>query len=126
VARAGGLPVEFPSLALGEQVMKPTAMLFRNLAAIEVEELIRANSLDAVVLLAGCDKTVPAQLMDAISAGVPALMITGGPCLAGCLQGEPIASGSDLSRLLKHSGSRPWAPLEERGGRSLVRAPGSR
>jgi dihydroxyacid dehydratase/phosphogluconate dehydratase len=63
VARAGGLPVEFPSLALGEQLMKPTAMLFRNLAAIEVEELIRANPLDAVVLLAGCEKTVPAQLM---------------------------------------------------------------
>src|SRR6266568_2686934 len=79
VLLAGGLPLEFPTISLGENLMKPTAMLFRNLMAMDVEECIRGYPLDAVVLLGGCDKTVPAQLMGAASADVPAIMITGGP-----------------------------------------------
>jgi dihydroxy-acid dehydratase len=98
VARAGGLPVEFNGMALGEQLMKPTAMLFRNLAAMEIEETIRANPLDAVVFLGGCDKTIPAQLMAAISVGVPAIMVPAGPRLGGTFRGKPVASGSDLWR----------------------------
>ena len=71
VLQAGGLPLEFPTISLGENLMKPTTMLFRNLMAMDVEECIRSYPLDAVVLLGGCDKTVPAQLMGAVSAGVP-------------------------------------------------------
>jgi dihydroxy-acid dehydratase len=79
VLQAGGLPLEFPTMSLGESLMKPSAMLYRNLMAMDVEESIRSYPLDAVVLLGGCDKTVPAQLMGAASADVPAIMITGGP-----------------------------------------------
>ena len=76
---AGGFPLEFPVMSLGEILMRPTTMLFRNLMAMEVEEQIRAYPLDAVVLLSGCDKTTPAMLMGAASADVPAIMVTGGP-----------------------------------------------
>ena len=80
--QAGGLPLEFPTISLGEPFMKPTTMMFRNLMAMDVEESIRANPMDAVVLIGGCDKTVPAQLMGAASVDIPAIMITGGPCAA--------------------------------------------
>jgi len=83
VWQAGGFPLEFPTMSLGEALMKPTAMLYRNLMAMDVEETIRANPIDGVVMLAGCDKTVPANLMGAASVNVPALMITGGPMLNG-------------------------------------------
>jgi dihydroxy-acid dehydratase len=96
VMLAGGLPLEFPTMSLGEPFMKPTAMLYRNLMSMDVEESIRANPLDAVVLLAACDKTVPAQLMGAASADVPAIMLTGGPMSASTFRGRPLASGSDL------------------------------
>src|SRR5436309_2196179 len=76
---AGGFPLEFPTISLGEVLMKPTAMMFRNLMAMDVEECIRAYPLDAVVLLSGCDKTTPAMLMGAASADLPAIMVTGGP-----------------------------------------------
>src|SRR5439155_939476 len=76
---AGGFPLEFPTISLGEILMKPTTMLFRNLMAMDVEECIRAYPLDAVVLLSGCDKTTPAMLMGAASADLPAIMVTGGP-----------------------------------------------
>ena len=79
VTAAGGVPLEFPTISLGENLMKPTAMLFRNLMSMDVEECIRAYPLDAVVLLGGCDKTVPAQLMGALSADVPAIALTAGP-----------------------------------------------
>src|SRR5580704_6527155 len=82
VLLAGGLPLEFPTISLGENLMKPTTMLFSNLMAMDVEECIRAYPFDAVVLLGGCDKTVPAQLMGAASANVPAIMLTGGPAEA--------------------------------------------
>src|SRR5260221_3515043 len=96
VLLAGGLPLEFPTISLGENFMKPTTMLFRNLMAMDVEECIRAYPLDAVVLLAGCDKTVPAQLMGAASAGVPAIMVTGGPAEPGIYRGREIGVGTDL------------------------------
>src|SRR6202140_1601080 len=96
VLLAGGLPLEFPTISLGENLMKPTAMLFRNLMAMDVEECIRAYPLDAVVLLGGCDKTVPAQLMGAASADVPAIMITGGPAEAAWFEGKQLGAGTDL------------------------------
>ncbi len=92
---AGGLPLEFPVISLGEQFMKPTTMLFRNLMAMDVEECIRANPVDGVVLLSGCDKTTPAMLMGAASADVPAMIVTGGPTLSGNYQGTPIGQGTD-------------------------------
>jgi len=96
VLQAGGLPLEFPTMALGEQLMKPTTMLYRNLMAMDVEESIRANPLDGVVLIAGCDKTVPAQLMGAASADVPAIMLTGGPATPGVFRGKEMGVGTDL------------------------------
>ena len=92
---AGGLPLEFPTISLGELFMKPTTMLFRNLMAMDVEEMIRANPIDGVVLLCGCDKTTPAQLMGAASADIPAIMVTGGPMLAGNWKGNVLGSGTD-------------------------------
>jgi dihydroxy-acid dehydratase len=96
VLQAGGLPVEFPSIALGENLMKPTTMLYRNLMAMDVEESIRAYPLDGVVLLGGCDKTVPAQLMGAASVDLPTIMITGGPAQPAVFRGRNIGSATDL------------------------------
>src|SRR4051794_3482788 len=96
VLLAGGLPLEFPTIALGENLMKPTTMLFRNLMSMDVEECIRAYPFDAVVLIGGCDKTVPAQLMGAASADVPAIMVTGGPAEAAWFRGRPLGAGTDL------------------------------
>ncbi len=96
---AGGFPLEFPTISLGEVLMKPTTMMFRNLMAMDVEECIRAYPLDAVVLLSGCDKTTPAMLMGAASADVPAIMVTGGPMLRGTWRAEELGSGTDLWRL---------------------------
>ena len=95
----GGLPLIFPTMSLGEPLMRPTTMFYRNLLAMELEELIRANPLDGVVLLAGCDKTTPGMLMAAISVDLPALMITGGPMLNGKFRGEDIGSGTAVWRL---------------------------
>ncbi|HEY6290446.1 MAG TPA: IlvD/Edd family dehydratase [Terriglobia bacterium] len=96
---AGGFPLEFPTISLGEVLMRPTTMLYRNLMAMDVEECIRAYPLDAVVLLCGCDKTTPAQLMGAASADVPAIMVTGGPMLRGMFRGQALGSGTDTRRL---------------------------
>ncbi len=96
ILQAGGFPLEFPTMSLGEQLMKPTTMLYRNLMAMDVEESIRAHPLDAVVLIAGCDKTVPAQLLGAASADVPAIMITGGPATPAVFRGKEIGVGTDL------------------------------
>ncbi len=93
---AGGFPLEFPTISLGEPFMRPTTMMFRNLMAMDVEESIRANPIDGVVLLCGCDKTTPAQLMGAISADVPAIMVPGGPMLKGIWKNREIGSGSDV------------------------------
>jgi len=96
VWEAGGFPLEFPTMSLGETLMRPTAMLFRNLMAMEVEELLRANPLDGVVLLSGCDKTTPAMLMAAASADLPAIMVTGGPMLNGKFRGGDVGSGTHV------------------------------
>ena len=96
VIEAGGIPFEFPALAVGENLMKPTSMLYRNLMAMDVEESIRAYPLDAVVLLGGCDKSIPAELMGAASAGVPAIMVTGGPCAPAYFHGREIGVGTDI------------------------------
>ena len=98
VSRAGGLPLEFPVMSLGEYNMRPTTMLYRNLMSMDVEESIRANPLDGVVLLAGCDKTTPAMLMGAISADVPAIMVTGGPQLKASWRGEELGTCTDCRR----------------------------
>src|SRR5438128_2465161 len=96
ILQAGGLPLEFPTISLGENLMKPTTMLFRNLMSMDVEECIRAYPLDAVVLLGGCDKTVPAQLMGVASVDVPAIMVTGGPSEPAWFRGRELAGGTDL------------------------------
>ncbi len=96
VYEAGGFPVEFPVMSLGESLMRPTTMLFRNLVSMDVEETIRANPLDGVVLLAGCDKTTPALLMGAASCDLPTLAISGGPMLNGKFRGRNIGSGTDV------------------------------
>jgi len=98
VFEAGGFPLEFPVMSLGETLMRPTAMLFRNLVSMDVEESIRANPIDGVVLLAGCDKTTPALLMGAASCDLPALMLSGGPMLNGKFRGKDIGSGTDVWR----------------------------
>jgi len=99
--------VEIPTISLGEPYLNPTSMLFRNLMAVDTEEMIRAQPLDAVVLMGGCDKTVPAQLMGAASAGVPALALVAGPMLTGSFEGERLGACTDCRRL--------WG--EYRGGR---------
>jgi dihydroxy-acid dehydratase len=96
VWEAGGLPLEFPAMSLGETQMRPTAMLFRNLLAMEVEESIRGNPIDAVVLLGGCDKTTPGQLMGAASVDLPTLVVSSGPMLNGKFRGRDIGSGTDV------------------------------
>src|SRR5438093_12128340 len=95
VLQAGGFPLEFPVMSLGESLMKPTTMLYRNLMAMDVEESIRSYPLDGVVLLTGCDKTNPASIMGAASANVPAIVVTGGPMLNGHWRGEELGSCSD-------------------------------
>jgi len=96
---AGGFPLEFPTISLGEVFMRPTTMLYRNLMAMDVEESIRAHPLDGVVLLCGCDKTTPAQLMGAASADVPAIMVPGGPMLSGQWRDRELGSGTDARKL---------------------------
>jgi dihydroxy-acid dehydratase len=87
VMEAGGLPLAFPTISLNEILTSPTTMLYRNLQAMETEEMIRAQPMDAVVLLGGCDKTVPAQIMAALSANVPALSVLAGPMITGYWRG---------------------------------------
>lgn len=94
VLEAGGFPVEFPVMSLGESNMRPTAMLYRNLVSMDVEESIRANPIDGVVLLAGCDKTTPALLMGAASCDLPTVVLSGGPMLNGNYQGKTVGSGT--------------------------------
>jgi dihydroxy-acid dehydratase len=96
---AGGVPLNMPSVSLGETQMRPTAMLWRNMAAMATEEMIRANPIDGVVLLGGCDKTIPSLLMAAASVDLPALVVPGGPMLTGTFEGNPIGCGTDVWRL---------------------------
>ncbi|HET6520206.1 MAG TPA: dihydroxy-acid dehydratase, partial [Geminicoccaceae bacterium] len=98
VYEAGGFPLEFPVFSTGESNLRPTAMLFRNLASMDVEESIRGNPIDGVVLMTGCDKTTPALLMGAASCDVPAIAVSGGPMLNGKYRGQDIGSGTDVWR----------------------------
>ena len=99
VYEAGGFPLEFPVMSLGETLLRPTAMLYRNLASMDVEESIRGNPLDGVVLLMGCDKTTPALLMGAASAGLPTIGVSGGPMLNGKWRGQTLGSGTGMWRM---------------------------
>jgi len=98
VLAAGGLPIDFPTISLGEVFLSPTSMMFRNLMSIDVEEMIRAQPMDAVVLVGGCDKTVPAQLMGAASADVPAIQLVAGPMLPTSFRGERLGACTDCRR----------------------------
>src|SRR5690606_31331185 len=97
ILEAGGFPVEFPVMSLGETLIKPTAMLYRNLASMDVEESIRANPVDGVVLLCGCDKTTPSLVMGACSVDLPSIVVSGGPMLTGKYRGRSIGT-SDVWR----------------------------
>ena len=99
VLEAGGVPLELPVMSLGETQVRPTAMLWRNLAAMSIEEMIRANPIDGVVLLGGCDKTIPALLMAAASVDLPAIVVPGGPMLTGTFRGVALGCGTDVWRL---------------------------
>ena len=96
---AGGIPHNLPVVSLGETQVKPTAMLWRNMAAMAIEEMLRANPIDGVVLLGGCDKTIPALLMAAASVNIPAIVVPGGPMLSGTFRGELLGCGTDVWRL---------------------------
>jgi dihydroxy-acid dehydratase len=98
VIAAGGLPIEFPTVSLGEVFLSPTSMMFRNLMAMDVEEMVRAQPMDAVVLIGACDKTVPAQLMGAASADVPAVQLIGGPMMPTSFHGERLGACTDCRR----------------------------
>ena len=115
VLEAGGVPFEFPVTSLGEILMRPTAMLFRNLAAMDTEETIRANPLDGIVLLTGCDKTTPSTVMGACSVDLPTIVVPGGPMLNGKYKGERIGSGTFVWQLkdkIKNEGFTPEDQIE--------------
>ena len=99
VYEAGGIPMNLPVVSLGEVTVRPTAMLWRNMAAMAIEEMLRANPIDGVVLLGGCDKTIPALLMGAASVDLPALVIPGGPMLNGHFRGQMLGCGTDVWKL---------------------------
>src|SRR5215204_35995 len=99
VYEAGGIPLNLPVVSLGETQVRPTSMLWRNMAAMATEEMLRANPIDAVILLGGCDKTIPALLMAAASVDLPAVVVPGGPMLTGTFRGTPLGCGTDVWRL---------------------------
>jgi dihydroxy-acid dehydratase len=124
VWQAGGFPLEMPVLSLGETYMKPTTMLYRNLLAMEAEEILRANPVDGVVLLGGCDKTVPALLMGATSMNLPAIFVSAGPMLRGNWRGEVLGSGTDVWKYWaeKRAGNLDdcaWSEMEDGIARSF-------
>ncbi|MGE0129786.1 MAG: L-arabinonate dehydratase [Blastocatellales bacterium] len=115
VYESGGFPLEFPVTSLGESMMRPTAMLFRNLASMDVEESIRANPMDGVILLVGCDKTTPAALMGAASCDLPTIAVSGGPMLNGRFRGEQIGSGTNVWKFSEdvRGGAMPLCDFQE-------------
>src|ERR1700730_1629062 len=115
VLASGGLPMVFPTISLGEVFLSPTSLMFRNLMAIDTEEMIRAQPMDAVVLVGGCDKTVPAQLMGAISANRPAIQLVTGPMMTGRLKGERLGACTDCRRFwaLYRAGEVSRGQIEE-------------
>src|SRR5258706_830312 len=122
VLAAGALPVPFPTISLGEVFLSPTSLKFRNLMSIDTEEMIRAQPMDAVVLMGGCDKTVPAQLMGAVSAGRPAIMLVAGPMMTGRHKGERLGACTDCRRFWARyrAGEVDAAQISEVEGRLAV------
>ncbi len=124
VWQAGGFPLEMPAISLGEPFMKPTTMLYRNLLSIDVEELARANPVDGIVLMGGCDKTTPAMLMGAASMNIPAIFMPAGPMLRGNWRGNTLGSGSDVWKYWaeKRAGNiddKAWVEIEDGIARSF-------
>ena len=126
IYEAGGLPVEFPVFSTGESTLRPSAMLYRNMASMDVEEALRANPLDGVVLLGGCDKTTPALLMGAASVDIPAIAVSGGPMLNGWFRGERVGSGTALWQMSEaiKAGTMTGAEFLE-AEQAMSRSPGS-
>src|SRR5690348_5467907 len=124
VLAAGGLPLVFPTISLGEVFLNPTSLMFRNLMSMDTEEMIRAQPMDAVVLVGGCDKTVPAQLMGAISANIPAIQLVAGPMMTGPWRGERLGACTDCRRYWAkfRAGEVSQAEIEEVEGRLATTA----
>ena len=122
---AGGIPHNLPVVSPGETQVKPTAMLWRNMAAMAIEEMIRANPIDGVVLLGGCDKTIPALLMAAASVNLPAIVVPGGPMLTGTFRGEPLGCGTDVWRLSEEARSGTLSNKDfQKSQSSMIRSKG--
>jgi dihydroxy-acid dehydratase len=125
VYEAGGVPLNLPVVSIGETLVRPTAMLWRNLAAMAIEEMLRANPIDAVVLLGGCDKTIPALLMGAASVDLPAVVVPGGPMLTGTFRGQPLGCGTDVWRLSEETRAGTLSPEQFiRSESSMIRSRG--
>ena len=125
IYEAGGIPLELPVVSLGETQVKPTAMLWRNMAAMSTEEMLRANPIDGVVLLGGCDKTIPSLLMAAASVDIPAVVVPGGPMLNGTFRGTPLGCGTDVWRLSEEVRAGTLSQeMFERSESSMIRSKG--
>ena len=125
VYEAGGVPLELPVMSLGETQVRPTSMLWRNMAAMATEEMLRANPIDAVVLLGGCDKTIPSLLMAACSVDLPAVVVPGGPMLTGTFRGVPLGCGTDVWRLSEEVRAGTLAPEQfVRSESAMIRSRG--
>ncbi|MFI5844494.1 IlvD/Edd family dehydratase [Catenuloplanes sp. NPDC051500] len=122
---AGGIPLNLPVVSLGETQVRPTAMLWRNMAAMSIEEMLRANPIDGVVLLGGCDKTIPALLMGAASVDLPAVVVPGGPMLTGTFRGVPLGCGTDVWKLSEEVRAGTLSATEfQRSESSMIRSKG--
>jgi dihydroxy-acid dehydratase len=125
IHEAGGIPLDLPVVSLGETQVRPTAMLWRNLAAMAAEEMLRANPIDGVVLLGGCDKTIPALVMAAASVDLPAVVVPGGPMLTGTFRGVPLGCGTDVWRLSEEVRAGTLSAAEfQRSESSMIRSKG--
>ena len=121
VLQAGGFPIELPAISLAETFVKPTTMLYRNMLAMETEELLRSHPIDGAVLMGGCDKTTPGLIMGAISMGIPAIYVPAGPMLRGNWKGEYLGSGSDVWKYWTRSA--PATSPTRNGTRSKAASP---
>src|ERR1700753_277364 len=125
VYEAGGIPLNLPVISLGETLARRTAMLWRNMAAMAAEEMFRANPIDGLVLLGGCDKTIPALLMAAASVDLPAVVVPGGPMLSGTFRGVPLGCGTDVWRLSEEVRAGTLSAAEfQRSESSMIRSRG--
>src|SRR5512133_3916951 len=125
VYEAGGIPLELPVVSLGETLLRPTAMLWRNMAAMATEEMLRANPIDGVVLLGGCDKTIPSLLMASASVDLPAVVVPGGPMLTGTFRGLPLGCGTDVWRLSEEVRAGTLSPEQfTRSESAMIRSRG--